>query len=124
MLKRCASLALTLALIWTLGGTSVLADSTRTDKKVADPSTSTGKVAPPNEKLRAGITKLLADAKAGKGTLAPSSQQQPAKSNGLSKGKKIALGVGIAVVVVAVIVVVHARKHFFDDFNLNGIAIR
>jgi hypothetical protein len=70
--------------------------------------------------MRTAVTKLIADTKSGKSKLATSSQMQPAKSNGLSKGKKIALGVGIAVVVVAVIVVIHAKNHLFDDFNLSN----
>ena len=119
MLKRFASLALVLLLACTVGGTSIMARSP-TDP-LPEPTASTRKEAKPNEKLRAGINKLIADTKAGKRTLPEEPQIQPAKSNGLSKGKKIALGVGIAVVVVAVIVVIHAKNHLFDDFNLGGV---
>jgi hypothetical protein len=122
MLKRFASLALVLALVCTVGGGAVMAKAP-TDP-LPEPTDATGKEVKPNEKLRVGITKLLADTKAGKRALPEQPQIQPTKSNGLSKGKKIALGVGIAVVVVAIIVINHARNHLFDDFNLSGIAIR
>jgi len=57
-----------------------------------------------NEKVRADIARLVADAKAGK--VAPrTSQLPPRQSNGLSKGAKIAIVAGIAVVVLAIIVV-------------------
>jgi len=57
-----------------------------------------------NEKVRADIARLLADARAGK--VAPrTSQLPPRQSNGLSKGAKIAIVAGIAVVVLAIIVV-------------------
>jgi hypothetical protein len=113
-------------LVCTVGGTSVLAKtSTRTVTIAESPSEATipvKKEPEPNEKLRAAVNKLLADTKAGKEKLAPQPQIQPAKSNGLSKGKKIALGVGIAVTVVAVIVIVHEIRTF-PNFNFKGIAI-
>lgn len=126
MLKRFASLAQIMMLVCTVGGTSVFANtSAHTIPNAERPSEVTipvKKEPQPNEKLRAAVTKLLADTKAGKEKLAPQPQVQPAKSNGLSKGKKIALGVGIAVTVVAVIVIVHEVRKF-PNFNFNGIAI-
>jgi hypothetical protein len=53
---------------------------------------------------------LIAEAKAGKVAPAERPQIQPAKSNNLSKGTKIAIGVGIAIAVIAVIVIVKADK--------------
>ncbi len=49
-------------------------------------------------------------AKAGKVAPAERPQIQPAKSNNLSKGAKIAIGVGIAIAVVVVIVIATADK--------------
>jgi hypothetical protein len=125
MLKRFAALALIITLVCAVGGTSALANTpTKTDTRTdgpSEPATSAKNEVRPNEKLRAAVTKLLADTKAGKEKVSPQPQIQPAKSNGLSKGKKIAIGVGIAVVVVAVIVVIHAKNHLFDDFNLGGV---
>lgn len=128
MLKRIASLTLMLTLIGTVGRISVRAsDPPRKDTKaesLSEPTTPAKTEARPNEKLRVAVNKLLADTKASKRALPAQPQMQPAKANGLSKNKKIALGVGIAVVVVAVIVVIHAKNHLFDDFNLNGINVR
>jgi hypothetical protein len=67
----------------------------------------------PNAKLKADMQMLLADAKAGKVIPAARPQIQPAKSNNLSKGAKIAIGVGIAVIVLAIIIN-HERNHLFD----------
>jgi len=55
------------------------------------------------------MAKLVADAKAGKVMPAAQPQTQPAKSNNLSKGTKIAIGVGIAVAVIVVVVAVSNR---------------
>lgn len=126
MLNRLASVALVIALVCTVGGTSALADK-KTD--VTEPGVATGssakqsaekpanKASQPNERLKAGLAKLVADTKAGKGKLSAQPQMQTAKRNNLSKGTKIAIGVGIVVAVVAVIVVVHARNHLFDNFR-------
>jgi len=72
-----------------------------------------------NEKLRADVEKLLSDAREGKVVLPERRQMKPAKSNNLSKGAKIAIGVGIAVVVIALIVK-YQMNHFFDDFRLGN----
>ncbi len=56
------------------------------------------------------MVKLVADAKAGKVVPTERPQIQPAKSNNLSKGTKIAIGVGIAIAVVVVIVIATADK--------------
>ena len=131
MLKRFASVALAAALVCTIGGTSVLAATqTKTDPQAKgvetppDRKTSTElpasparEEAQPNEKLKAGVARLLADTKAGKRKLSAAAQIQPARGNNLSKRTKIALVVGIAVVVVVVIVAIHIHNHFFDDFH-------
>lgn len=124
MINRIGSLALVIALVYTIGGTSALADTPpNTDpngREVVTPpasSTSAKKEVQVNEKLRTGIARLAADTKAGKVKLSPSSQFKPARGNNLSKGQKIAIGVGIAAVVVVAIVALHVRRHLFDDFR-------
>lgn len=134
MIRRFASVALAIALVCTIGGTSVLANTaakpeTKCDgtKNPAVPATTpeqpAKREAPANEKLKAGIAKLVSETKAGKGKLSAAPQMHPAKRNNLSKGTKIAIGVGVVLVVVAAILVIHARNHLFDDFNLNGLSI-
>jgi uncharacterized membrane protein (DUF485 family) len=44
-------------------------------------------------------------------------QQQPAQSNSLSKGKKIAIVAVIATAVIVTVLYVHTRNHLFDNFN-------
>lgn len=112
MLNKFASLALVIALVCTLGGTSAFARAS-SDPEVkpkageaapesrAEIKKDTRSV-PANVRLKADMDRLVADAKAGK--IAPSAaQMQPAKSNNLSKGAKIAIGVGIVVAVVAIV---------------------
>jgi hypothetical protein len=116
MLNKFASLAVVIALVCTLGGTSAFAntpsDADAKSKLVETPSEVGGTAkneAKPNEKLRADMLKLVADAEAGKVKPAARPQIQPAKSNNLSKGAKIAIGVGIAVAVIVVMVAVANR---------------
>ena len=106
MLTKFGSVVLVAALVCTFAGTSAFAEapSKRGSKTPTDAVTETDKVV--NEKLRAEIFKLVADAKAGgKGVTLPRPQIQAPQRNNLSKGTKIAIGVGIAVAVVAVILV-------------------
>jgi hypothetical protein len=127
MIKRIASLVMVMALVLTVGTAAVRADTPKdpdTNGKavVTQPteSTSEKKEAKPDEKLRSGMAKLVADTKAGKGKLSAPSQFKPARSNNLTKGQKIAIGVGIAAAVVVVIAVLHVRRHMFDDFKPFG----
>ncbi len=117
MLKRFASAALVAALVLSLGGTSAFADTApQPDNKSGEAAaragtgTEAGKEAQPNEKLKADILKLVADAKAGKTGMAFPRPQQPPQRNSLSKGQKIAIGVGIAVAVIVVAVAVAGRN--------------
>jgi hypothetical protein len=112
MRNKFTSLALMAALVATLCTTSTFAN-TRSDSGLETIRTETSSTSIPattkeageNEKLRAVVLKLVADAKAGKIVPAERPQIQPAKSNNLSKGTKIAIGVGIVVAVIAVIVI-------------------
>jgi len=128
MFKKLAAVMLVIALVCTLGGASTFANTSPDPEvklKAEPPSTSTDaskKEAHPKAGLKTGMDKLLTDAKAGKVAPAARPQIQPAKSNGLSKGTKIAIGVGIAVLVIALIVK-HQKDHLFDNFNLNGLSL-
>ncbi len=120
MLNKFASVVLITALVYTLGGSSAFASNpSQPDTKPAMAETrsesgaATKKEAQPNEKLKADMVKLVADAKAGKVAPAERPQIQPAKSSNLSKGAKIAIGVGIAVAVVAVVLI--ARSPILND---------
>ena len=109
MLKKLTSIILVTVLVSVLSGTSALANNlsnldVRTNPAPAD--TPAMKTVKPNEQLKDNMLKLVADAKEGKVVPATKSQIQPARSNNLSKGKKIAIGVGIAAVIIAVIVIV------------------
>jgi hypothetical protein len=110
MFNKFASFALVIALVCPLGGTSAFANTPSDPEgkaKGAETPTESGSgartKAEPNEKLRADMLTLVAHAKAGKVAPAAKPQIQPAKSNNLSKGTKIAIGVGIAVAVVAIV---------------------
>jgi hypothetical protein len=106
MFTKFASVVLAAALVCTLAGTSAFADAPLKHSSKITPAAATEADRVVNEKLRAEIFKLVADAKAGgKGVTLPRPQIQPPQRNNLSKGTKIAIGVGIAVAVVAVILV-------------------
>jgi hypothetical protein len=111
MLNKFASIVLVAALVCTLAGTPAFANTgskgdakTRGTADRPDAVTEADNVA--NEKLRAEILRLVADAKAGRKVVTlPRPQIQSPQRNNLSKETKIAIGVGIAVAVVVVILV-------------------
>lgn len=112
MLKRIASMTLVTLIVFTFCRSSAYARTFSGDEVKPAENTAPDNAAKKqvNEKLRADMLKLVADAKAGRVAPAPLPQMQPQKSNSLSKGAKIAIGVGIAVAVIAIIVVVKADK--------------
>jgi hypothetical protein len=119
MIKRFASLLLVFILICSLGISALASTPSDLQPKVTtaeastESPTATKSEVKPNEKLSAGMRKLLADARAGKFAPAAKSQLEPGKSNKFSTKAKVAIGVVAAVVVIALIVN-HERKHFFD----------
>ena len=118
MLNKLTSVTLVAALVFVLCGTSALANnSSNPDVETNTANVSSGALAKkevePNDQLKNNMVKLVADAKAGKVAPPERSQIQPAKSNNMSKGTKIAIGVGIAVAVVAVVLI--ARSHILND---------
>lgn len=119
MIQRLTSLTLAIALVCTVGGTSALA-GTPTNTHVTGDVVETPPASPSpanelqvNEKLRAGFSKLVADAKAGKVALAARPQIKTRRNKNLSDGVKVAIGVGIAVALV-ILVVTHERGRTYD----------
>ncbi len=115
MLNKLTSVTLVAALVIVLCGTSAFANSSSNpDAKTDTANVPSGALAKkevkPNEQLKNNMLKLVAHAKAGKVAPAERPQIQPAKSNNLSKGAKIAIGVGIAIAVIAVIVIATSDK--------------
>jgi hypothetical protein len=111
VLKKLTSLTLAAALVGVLCSTSAFANNSsdldvRTDTAAVPSGASAKKDVKPNQQLKNDMLKLVADARAGRVMPAPKSQIQPDRSNNLSKGKKIAIGVSIAVAIVAVILIV------------------
>jgi hypothetical protein len=118
--KKISSILLVVALDCALGGTrgfdqsSAIADSSSKRADGLQGSGIGGKtVAQQSRNLKAEISKVVADAKAGKRLSVTDPQNQPAQSNSLSKGWKIAIGVSIALVVLA-IYAVHVSHHLLD----------
>lgn len=117
MLNKLASFILITALCCTFSGYSTFASAppvagdkpdsagTRPD---SDTSTTT---AQPDERLKADMLKLVADAKSSKMRPSPDPRIKPAQSNNLSKGAKIGIGIGIAAVVILIIVIANGPRH-------------
>jgi hypothetical protein len=106
MITKFASIVVVAALVCTLAGATAFANAPSKPDSKTPPDTVTGADKVVNEKLRAEIFKLVADAKAGsKGVTLPRPQIQSPQRNNLSKGRKIAIGVGIAAAIVVVILV-------------------
>ena len=101
MIKKSISLATVIALVCCFCGVSVYANGT--DPKVPAVKTVTpAEKSQAQEKLKADVTKLVADTKAGK-IKVPAQQFPQPKRNNLSTGAKIGIGVAIAAVTIFVI---------------------
>lgn len=102
-MKKLISLAMAVALVCCFCTASIYAKGDLEPKEplAAKPTEPTEK-AKPNEKLKADMAKLVADAKAGKLKM-PAQQFPQPKKNNLSKGVKIAIGAGIAGAVIFII---------------------
>lgn len=116
MIKRIVSVAVVAALTCALGGAPARANTppkvggaVRAATPPAPPAAATTTGVSHDGKLKADMLRLVADAKAGKvSTAAPRQSPQPAMSNSLSKGQKIAIGVGIAAAIIVAVVVYKA----------------
>ena len=104
MIKKFISFATVVALVCCFCGISVYANGT--DPKVLTLKTATpAEKSQAQEKLKADLTKLVADAKAGKLKVPAQHFPQP-KRNNLSTGAKIGIiaGIGAAIVLIWVLV--------------------
>ena len=104
MIKKFISFATVVALVCCFCGISVYANGT--DPKVPTVKTVTpAEKSQAQEKLKADVTKLVADAKAGKHKVPAQHFPQP-KRNNLSTGAKIGIiaGIGAAIVLIWVLV--------------------
>jgi hypothetical protein len=110
VLNKLTSVTLVAALMVVLSGTSAFASNSSNNDGRTDTlnvsSEAPAKKESNKEQLKGSISKLVSDAKAGKVSMAPKSQIQPAKSNGWSKGTKIAVGVGVAAAVIVTLLIV------------------
>jgi hypothetical protein len=120
MYKQIASLLLVAAIVCTLGGTPCFAQTSslpdagsNKENSLPDSGIKEKKEAQQKSSLKAGIAKLVADAKAGKRLSVSDPQNQPAQSNSLSKGWKIGIVVIVALVIVT-FVAIHVSHHLFD----------
>lgn len=125
MFKKIASLVLIFTLFCSLAGAPAFArvpsvTGYKLDKVNDPPASGTPKEAEAGESLRAEITKLVADARAGKRLTVSDPQNQPRQSNGLSKGTKIAIVAGIGTAIILAILFFHVRRHLFDGFTLGN----
>ena len=103
MIKQLISLATVVALVCCFCGVSVYANGT--DPKVVPAPVTPAEKSQAQEKLKADVTKLVADAKAGKLKVPTPHFPQP-KRNNLSTGAKIGIiaAIGGAIVLIWVLV--------------------
>lgn len=94
----------------TQAGTAVKSDGANTQPA---PRADGGREAKRGEKLKADVSKMISDAREGRGrSTTPPRQQPPAQSNSLSKGQKVLIVTAITVGVLAIIYFsVFAGKH-------------
>lgn len=101
-MKRIAACGIACVLICCLTGTSTYARSSSDPKEPKVKSETAAEKTQAQEKLKADVTKLVADAKAGKLKM-PAQHFPQTKRNNLSKGAKIAIGAGIAAAVIFIV---------------------
>lgn len=117
-LNKLASFILIAALCCTFSGYSTFASTPpvageKSDNAgtLPDSDPSTTAEAQPDERLKADMIKLVADAKSDKMRPSLDPRIKPAQRNNLSKGAKIGIGIGIAAVVILIIVIVNGPRH-------------
>jgi cell division protein FtsL len=104
-MTRNLTIIIACALILSIGTVSVPAQSLINPKTTSSLNQT---VSERNAKVRADVTRLVADAKAGK-IIPRSPQFLPPQSNSLSTVAKIAIVAGIVIVVLAIIIVHEVR---------------
>jgi hypothetical protein len=105
MTKKVVSLVVAVTLLCCLYGTSTYAKSGSDPKEPEVKSATPAEKSQAQEKLKADVTKLVADAKAGK-LKVPAQQFPQPKRNNLSTGAKIGIiaAIGGAIVLIAILV--------------------
>src|SRR5687767_14627372 len=107
MIKKSISLATVIALLCCFCGISVYANGT--DPKAVPVRVTPAEKSQAQEKLKADVTKLVADAKAGK-LKVPAQQFPQPKRNNLSTGAKIGIIAAIAGIIVAIVILNHVTS--------------
>lgn len=105
MTKKLVSFVTVVALISCLCATSAHAGSNSDPKEPEAKSAPVAEKKPANEKLKSDVTKMVADAKAGKLKM-PAQHFPPPQRNNLSKGATIAIVAGIGAAIVLIVMLV------------------
>lgn len=114
MLKKVASLVVAVTLVCCLYRTPAYGSSSSDPKEPTVKTTTTAEKSPEEkskaqEKLKADMTKLVSDAKAGKLKMPPQQFPQPQRNN-LSTGAKIGIIAAIGGVIVLIAILVHVTS--------------
>ncbi len=109
MIKKLVSLASVFALASCFCATSAYARTGSDPKEAEVKSATPAEKTEAQEKLKADVTKLVADAKAGKLKMPVQSFPQP-KRNNLSTGAKIGIIAAIAGAIVAIVILNHVTS--------------
>ncbi len=109
MIKKLFSLATVVALVWCFCATSAYAGSGSDLKEPEVKSATPAEKIQAQKKLKADVTKLVADAKAGK-LKVPAQQFPQTQRNNLSTGAKIGIIAAIAGIIVAIVILNHVTS--------------
>ena len=109
MIRKLISSATLVALLCCLVGTSTYARSSSDPKEPKVKSETPAEKTQAQEKLKADVTKLVSDAKAGKLKVPAQTFPQPTRNN-LSTGAKIGIIAAIAGTIVLIAVIVHVTS--------------
>ena len=108
MIKKLFSLATVVALVFCFCATSTYARP-GSDPKEPEVKSAPAEKTQAQEKLKADMTKLVADAKAGK-LKVPAQQFPQTQRNNLSTGAKIGIVAAIAGIIVAIVIINHVTS--------------
>ena len=109
MIKKLVSLATVVAVVCCFCAASAYARTGSDPKEPEVKATAPAEKNQAQEKLKADVTKLVADAKAGKLKVPAQQFPQPTRNN-LSTGAKIGIIAAIAGVIVAIVVINHVTS--------------
>ena len=109
MIKKRVSVATVVALVCCFCGLSAYARTGSDPKEPEVKSATPTEKTQAQEKLKADVTKLVADAKAGK-LKVPAQQFPQSQRNNLSTGAKIGIIAAIAGVIVAIVILNHVTS--------------